>query len=113
MNFLLPKGRSARVSQEAASMISSGCWSVFSSTKKNKSLRDSITALIGQILGIIGSQDVSINVIKIVKNDDSLAEFFAEVIVNVSRRIKKFYLQTFYLHYLTRNDYFAMGKKGV
>lgn len=83
MNFLLPKGQNAEISQEGASMISSGCWSVFSSSKKNKSLRDGITAIIGQILKVIGSQDVAINVIKIVKSDDSLAEFFAEVIVNV------------------------------
>lgn len=88
MNFLLPKGQNAEISQEGASMISSGCWSVFSSSKKNKSLRDGITAIIGQILNVIGSQDVAINVIKIVKSDDSLAEFFAEVIVNV--RIVKF-----------------------
>ena len=53
MNFLLPKGQNAEISQEGASMISSGCWSVFSSSKKNKSLRDGITAIIGQILKVI------------------------------------------------------------
>lgn len=86
MNIIVPKHNDqAALSQDASSLISGICWNIFALTKKNKGLRDGLTGLIGQIVRTLGSQEIAINVIKLVQKDDSLGEFFAEVIVQVCK----------------------------
>lgn len=71
------------ISQEAASLVSGVCWNIFGQTKKNKAVRDGITNLIGRVAKSLGNQEIAINVIKLISKDDTLGDFFSEVIVQV------------------------------
>ena len=100
---------SGELSQDASSLIAGICWNIFGVTRKNKTLRDTLTGLIGKIFGTVGSQDVAINVIKLIQKDDTLGDFFAEVIMSwVKEHRRRFFNWLFSVHDSGHGLFFPM-----
>ena len=65
---------------DLAQLAAGICWEGVRSLKKNKKVRNDVLNMLGLIGPTIGTEELAINVVKLVQKDEAMAEHFAEAI---------------------------------